>query len=342
MKVLFLGAGASIPAGYPATSDLLRSILAESGSSPDGRLRRAFDDWNDLITRAETLGLDRQLLGFPNPEVPLSYLDLWAQAIDEAPAHWFREAVRTGDADASALAQWSSERARVADRGGRAMREMLNAYFKWKGYLDGKPDYRSKREYLRTLFSSLRLGDFIITLNWDTTAERTLAEDGRRRPKRRYGFGRAAARVFSRSGSGPKRFPATSEVTVLKLHGGVGWHRDPSSPDGLYLSTACRSRSCRERRRRDMVIRGVRVRELFATARLPGGPSRSAGYWSWEIPSYWKHAPTGRDMKRVWSRAEWPSAPPTRLRCGGTVSQKAMDRYESCCRDCRAVYDEAV
>ena len=222
------------------------------------------------------------------------------------------------------------------------MRQMLNAYFKWKGYLDGIPDNRSKREYLRTLFSSLRPGDFIITLNWDTTAERTLAEDGRWCPRDGYGFGRAAARVFSRSGNGPKRFPGTSEVTVLKLHGGVGWHRDPSSPDGIYLSTA------------------------YLLQELPvsyGGETWSfeeSGYESHspphgfpkvplevldlvlEIPSYLKRPPFGRDMKRIWSRAELALRAAQEIDVWGYVSQKATDRSESCYRHCRTVYDEAV
>ena len=34
MKVLFLGAGASISAGYPSTSELLESVLADAGASP--------------------------------------------------------------------------------------------------------------------------------------------------------------------------------------------------------------------------------------------------------------------------------------------------------------------
>ena len=73
-KVLFLGAGASISAGYPPTSELLQSILADASASPE----------------VSSIG---SLLGFPNPEIPLSYLDLWAHAANEAPMHWLREEI---------------------------------------------------------------------------------------------------------------------------------------------------------------------------------------------------------------------------------------------------------
>lgn len=62
----------------------------------------------------------------------------------------------------------------------------------------------------------------MITLNWDTTIERTLLEDGRWTPRDGYGFKKNLDQ--SRKGK-----IAACEITVLKLHGSVGWHRSRKS-----------------------------------------------------------------------------------------------------------------
>jgi hypothetical protein len=181
---------------------------------------------------------------------------------------------------------------------------MLNAYFSWRNYIDGRPENRSRRDYLHSLFSGLSPGDLIITLNWDTTAERTLAEEGRWSPIDGYGLGRRAARVKSRTGDGPKFFPVRSDVTILKLHGGVGWKRDEYSPDGIYLSEAYLLQEL-------PVTYGGEVwlfeengyDRHFRPDEFSKEPLEALDVVL-EIPSYLKQPPTGRDMKRVWSRAD--------------------------------------
>jgi hypothetical protein len=304
MKVLFLGAGASISAGYPVTSDLLSAVLADAGRSPEVSAKQAFADWNDLLARAESLGLDRQILGCPNPEIPLSYLDLWAQAADEAPDHFMREAIRTGRADPTSLEQWRTERAAIMGRARRAMRRMLDVYFMWKGYLDRDPANRTKRDYLRSLFSKLTPGDVIVTLNWDTTAERTLAEDGRWSPVDGYGFRRQPARVQRRTGGGSKRFPVKSEVLVLKLHGSVGWNRDDFSADRIYLSNAYLLQDLPVTYGGEDWFFEEQGFNRHARPHALISPPLEALDPVLEIPSYLKQVPKGADAKHVWSRAE--------------------------------------
>ena len=64
--------------------------------------------------------------------------------------------------------------------------ESLIAYFDWKHYKDS--NVSKTRDYLRAVLGSLQTGDAVITLNWDTVAERTLFELGQWSPCDGYGF----------------------------------------------------------------------------------------------------------------------------------------------------------
>jgi hypothetical protein len=84
---------------------------------------------------------------------------------------------------------------------------------------------RGERDYLRTHLNSLVRGDAVITFNWDTLVERTLAEDGRWCPADGFGFPR---RLLQESRDGSRHQVAAhsmppSDLVVLKLHGSFGW-----------------------------------------------------------------------------------------------------------------------
>jgi hypothetical protein len=102
-------------------------------------------------------------------------------------------------------------------------------FFTFRHQDDATPEGRKRRDYLRELLSELRKGDVVITLNWDTTIERTLAEDDRWTPMTGYGFEKSL-----RTGSThalqelPAEFSRESEVVVLKPHGSFGWHESKS------------------------------------------------------------------------------------------------------------------
>jgi hypothetical protein len=74
--------------------------------------------------------------------------------------------------------------------------------------------------------------EVVITLNWDTTAERTLAEMGRWNPTTGYGFEKplalgAGVRLpnFEERPNPSQLRLVPSAIHVLKLHGSCGWHR---------------------------------------------------------------------------------------------------------------------
>lgn len=100
--------------------------------------------------------------------------------------------------------------------------DCLDLYFSFHHHDDSRKP-ASARNYLRRHLSSLVRGDAVITFNWDTLAERTLAEDKRWCPVDGYGFFRDIVQelpdgnLLSVSAAGP------SDVVILKLHGSCGW-----------------------------------------------------------------------------------------------------------------------
>ena len=112
--------------------------------------------------------------------------------------------------------------------------QVLEWYFGAKHHEDRSE--RSRRDYLRRIVVPLCDGDVILTLNWDTVAERTLAEAEKWNPTDGYGF----ERNLLLEGPGgqtsplPPEFPSKSPIKVLKLHGSFGWRR---TDDGVYLDS---------------------------------------------------------------------------------------------------------
>jgi hypothetical protein len=231
MRVLLFGAGASFNAGYPLSKNLINEIEKEARDSRIDNLSRAWAEWQHL--RDNSSGLASYLLGNSNPEVVLSLPDLCEAARDYEDREAFgkaREAFSTGSDDPGEI--WNhlkSEGRKLANQAIAArerFRDCLNQYFLYKHYLDSKPANKPARDYLRQVLSTLVAGDKVLTLNWDTTVERTLLEDDRWNPMDGYGFRKILCRGFSVGLSEALEFELPeSEVLVLKLHGSVGWHR---------------------------------------------------------------------------------------------------------------------
>jgi len=172
-------------------------------------------------------------VGNSNPEVVLSLPDLCEAARESEAAEAFGKAHKiflTGSDDPGGI--WdhlkSPERelanAAIAARG--RFLDCLSQYFLYKHYLDSKPENKPARDYLRQVLSRLGENDRVLTLNWDTTVERTLLEDGRWNPMNGYGFEQILHKGFCDGPSEPLDFEIPkSEIVVLKLHGSVGWHQ---------------------------------------------------------------------------------------------------------------------
>jgi hypothetical protein len=230
-KVLFLGAGASARAGYPLANDLL-STIEKSAVQSTLTIQKAWQKWR--LFRDAARGPLALALQHKNPEIVLSQIDL----LETTRGH-FADSFRKEKADKAFQMMLADEKIpseyfkSTADEEISRVNEVryrlidcLEDFFRWRHNLDSMEENRPLRDYLRKYLSCLSDSDLVITLNWDSTAERSLAEIGKWSPLDGYGFERD---LLLKSGLDPEPLPAgcrglTSAIKVLKLHGSVGWH----------------------------------------------------------------------------------------------------------------------
>ncbi len=246
MKILVLGAGASRSAGYPLASELMTTIERDAADSKSIQLANAWNGWLSIkrVAPAEL----RILLDHPNPEIALSFLDLCRICFEDGLVARFREDQRD-NALSEALSQnevpdrlyLSNAHAWVDKAGTAGLRlvDSLSEYLEFRQHLD--LEMPGPRGYLRDLFQALSKGDSVVSLNWDAAADRSLFEINRWSPKDGYGLDKKLVAEFSSNPSNlPSRLIAPSEITLLKLHGSVGWRaRDDRhfSLDTEFLQT---------------------------------------------------------------------------------------------------------
>jgi len=132
----------------------------------------------------------------------------------------------------------------------------------------------------------------VLTLNWDTTVERTLIEDDRWNPINGYGFRKLLHKGFHGMPSEPLDFEVPeSGVLVLKLHGSVGWHQ--TNRGRFYFEERYGFLPLLEYR-----YNGVRI-PLTDPEPAPIGPPDGflLGY-----PSFLKHL-RGPELQSIWYKA---------------------------------------
>jgi len=248
MRVLILGAGASVSAGYPLTVNLLNEIQKRIEQSGDINIQEQWRKWGDFRGRLKTQGLLSRILTFlpftgswrirryqsqglvslilhsQNPEIALSILDLCETALqDDSVKERLELSIR--DHDLAFQEIWegnplSTDSCTDADIRNifetslvrNPLRQCLSWYFSQRHWEDASGNYPSMRTPLHGLLSTLDAGDVIITFNWDTTVERELGAMGRWNPVTGYG-------INFRVDAPP------SEIRILKPHGSVGWRR---------------------------------------------------------------------------------------------------------------------
>jgi hypothetical protein len=236
MRILIFGAGASIPASYPAADALIPTIGEFVEEFSDSTLKRYWNRWDSWRRNNKSL---KRIVFNPNPEVVLSLADLYetaTKAADEAAMHTALEKWRSGKLTKAALRayekQWKDEGRKRLLKGGLArigFIECLQRYFFYCHHRDASD--RGLRDYLRRHFAHLSHGDVIVTLNWDTASERTLGEEGYWNPMMGYGF-RKDLKMMP-NGEPLPDMNVDSRVIVLKIHGSVGWHSSASG--GIYF-----------------------------------------------------------------------------------------------------------
>jgi hypothetical protein len=206
MRVLILGAGASICAGYPQAEALL-DTLAQDAVHVGLQLKEAWNLWAEVVASAPEEV--HPLLTARNPEIVLSFLDLCEMFITENFAEVFRGDKGREAADQSMGSDcldsglfsnsghvWLHHASAAKDR----LILLLGEYFLWKHVEDSqRPD---RRAYMREMLRDLKAGDVVVTFNWDTVVERSLLELGRWNPTDGYGF-QAISRCRRFSGKRP-------------------------------------------------------------------------------------------------------------------------------------------
>jgi hypothetical protein len=251
MKVLFLGAGSSMPVGYPSGRDLLAAVEKHFRDENIDINTRA--SWQHFFNvRKAALGQEASPLaliwGSSNPEVVASYLDLCSEALDaddddiesyaDAVVNEWRtdvkgdrvaldEQARVVEARYQDETRKPLEQARLARRG---LLKGIASLFLYH-HFDDDCKLPSGPAYLGALLAQLNDGDVVITTNYDCLVERCLFAQHKWSPRDGYGFDVSLTTVqpgdtpLRRTTSLPGRLQVPSAVTVLKLHGSIGWTR---------------------------------------------------------------------------------------------------------------------
>jgi hypothetical protein len=298
MKLLILGAGSSMPAGYPGAAGLMDAVAEDAGRTTLINFRQAWEAWERF--REETSEPLRRLLRNPNPEVVLSVPDLLEIATAEEDERRrrlaFEQWQEQGDEALEPWKEYLGSAARAEFAAGRAaalrFHDCLHWYFAHKSYADAEQPHR--RDYLRELLRGYGQGDVVITFNWDTTVERTVMEEGTWSPVRGYGISRPLvdqASPFIDPQALPEAVTALRWPTVLKLHGSFGWHRAHTGE--MYFESALYLRHL------PLLRSGSRTVFLRDPAEPPAQPP---GESVLAYPSFLKQL-HGEEMQEIWCQA---------------------------------------
>jgi len=223
VKVYVLGAGVSYGAGYPLGNKLFDEV--------DNFVRI---EQSELSAEWDKICL--WLKSNPDPLIAESYrrrqfeylftiLDLASKLSVENlidAYHAYKSNKITSNSNAvyrsfSKLTQNYSEYSNV-------LRLALENYLKYMHDCDHGEGRASQWHELRGFAERLEPSDMVITFNYDATLERLLLKQGVWSPRNGYGF----ELVFQQSGDDttPARIPH-SQITILHLHGAVGWYDKP-------------------------------------------------------------------------------------------------------------------
>ncbi len=247
--VIFLGAGASVDAGYPPTANLLAEIKSTFENSSFSNER---EDWKQFEkVRKNATGIARLILHSSNPEIVLTLPDL-AEATyeNEDREKWKRakEALRQEQLPLAIRIQkkWYDSRNRqhlsAITNAKLHFQRIAQSFFLHKNFKDKLDEEagQKRRAYLAKILSWLKHGDSVITTNWDILAERCLLEQNKWSPADGYGFP-VGLLLSPDNPTALERANEPSHVRVLKLHGSAGWFRmmnNEAAGGNMYLRAA--------------------------------------------------------------------------------------------------------
>jgi hypothetical protein len=229
VKAYVVGAGVSNTACYPlggALFDAIDRFVRDSGPFFNG-----FDyerDWPELCVWMDSNSDPAIAQAYRTRQLEHMFtaLDLPTMLQEASVAEIYRQMERPGGDPARAEEGYQAldKATREFAKHRHVLLLALEAYFERKHNLDANALTDGKWEDLRSFGNKLCRGDIVITFNYDATLEGVLHAQGKWYPQDGCGFELA----FQRSGQDQTRinFPE-SPVTILHLHGAIGWYARP-------------------------------------------------------------------------------------------------------------------
>lgn len=212
MRVYVIGAGVSKSADYPLGGELLGALIKHVDESHGPHK----EQWAELLDWLENNA---------NPDVRQAYAQEWLEHIFTI----LDLTVRLQD-NASTNAKhrlgFLKETKSVPRHRGLLLR-VLADYFGFR-HLTDRHTQVDRWTLLDKFGKRMRTGDFLITFNYDALMERVLFQQDKWFPTDGYGF-----RVpLHASINDATPVSEESKVTLLKLHGSIGWYpANQASPD---------------------------------------------------------------------------------------------------------------
>ena len=181
--VFFLGAGASVDAGYPLASDLMKTLDKEYKNKKFNNLDTCWKNFKDFINKPRN-PLIRAIFKSENPEIILTLPDILLSALSGAERNIYMTLSKklnqaTTDEEFEKIGpefacnQTSIELSKI-ENAKNSFIKVIEDFFLYKHCCDSSN--RSTYQYLINAFTGLKKGDTIITTNWDTLAERALLD----------------------------------------------------------------------------------------------------------------------------------------------------------------------
>ena len=223
MKAYVLGAGVSYGAGYPLGNQLFDKVGEFVKHQPPARK----GEWHEvcLWLRESPDPLIAEAYRKGQFEYLFTILDLAGKlCVDNLidAYHSYKSKITSAsDAAYMSFSKLTHKYSEYSD----FLRLALENYLRYMHGCDHDEGRVSEWHELRAFGERLEPGDIVITFNYDATLERVLLERGVWSPSNGYGF----ELVFQRSGDDPILVrPAHSPITILHLHGAVGWYDKPT------------------------------------------------------------------------------------------------------------------
>ncbi len=225
MTTYVLGAGASYPI-YPLSSELLTRIGDYVAACGQCFNRFNYADWPEVMAWLSNNANPLLRQAFQNRDIEqiFTVLDLAESLTDQSLIDILRASKEGADAVAAAQANHTKVASETSEYQykRRVLMWALEHFLEYRHHKDQEEFDSDQWKTLKGFGQLLHPGDTVITFNYDSAVERVLWNLHKWSPA--DGYGQRIVFQQSRCDQTMVALP-NSEVTVLHLHGAVGWYR---------------------------------------------------------------------------------------------------------------------